>query len=200
MSKRIITISRQFGSNGRMIGKLLSSRLRIPFYDKQLIQLASEQLDIPYEQLVLVDEKKETSWRYEVDRDSRLDKQYRYDSIDRQLFETESEVIKELAKREDCVIVGRCADYVLKDLDKMKHVYLYAPYEVRVKRVMEREALEEKEAEKLVRKVDKDRRYYYNYYTNGAWDEMENYDICLNTHEFNTEEVLEILEKVYRLL
>ena len=77
MSKRIITISRQFGSNGRMIGKLLSSRLRIPFYDKKLIQLASEQLDIPYEQLVLVDEKKEKSWRYEVDRDSRLDKQYR---------------------------------------------------------------------------------------------------------------------------
>lgn len=200
MSKRIITISRQFGSNGRIIGKLLSSRLRIPFYDKQLIKLASEQLDIPYEQLVLVDEKKEKSWRYEVDRDSRLNKQYRYDSIDRQLFETESEVIKELARREDCIIVGRCADYVLKDLDKMKHVYLYAPYEVRVKRVMEREGLEEKEAEKLVRQVDKDRRYYYNYYTNGAWDEMENYDICLNTHDFNTEEILEILEKVYRLL
>lgn len=200
MSKRIITINRQFGSNGHMIGKLLAQRLHINFYDKELIHLASEQLDVPYDQLVLVDEKRESRWRYETDVNSKLERQYRYAHIDKQLFEAESNVIQKLSTREDCIIVGRCADYILNDVATSTHVYLYAPFEQRIKTIMEREQLDERKAEKLIWHMDKERSHYYEYYTEQIWDDMENYDICLNTDAFGTEEVLRILERIYHVL
>ena len=87
-------------------------------------------------------------------------------------------MILKLAEREDCIIVGRCADYVLKDCQTSRHVFLYAPYDDRIRTVMERYSLDEKKAEQLIRKVDKDRSYYYNYYTDQYWEDMENYDLC----------------------
>lgn len=200
MSKRVITIGRQFGSNGRIIGNALAERLGIHCYDKDLISIASEQMDIPYEQLKLVDEKREKPWAYQVDQDSGLDRRYRYEHIDEKLFFAQSETILRLAEKEDCVIVGRCADYVLRDCPTSRHVFLYAPYEVRIETVMNRYLLKEKSAEKLIQKVDKDRSYYYNYYTDQYWEDMENYDLCLDTSVFETEELLDILEQIYRKL
>lgn len=200
MSKRVITIGRQFGSNGRMIGRLLAKRLGVNFYDKELIRIASEQIEIPYDQLVLVDEKKESPWRYEADLDRGIKRQYRYEHIDQKLFQAQSDVIQQLAEKEDCVIVGRCADYVLRDCKTSKHVYLYAPYEVRLKTIMERQQLERKEAESLIKRVDKDRSYYYSYYTDSLWDDMENYDICLNTGAFVMDEILRILDHLYHYI
>lgn len=198
MSKRIITIGRQYGSNGHMIGTLLAKKLGINFYDKELIQIASEQMNIPYEQLVLVDEKKESPWRYEADIDSHLARQYRFGHIDRKLFDAQSQVISNLAQKEDCVIVGRCADYILKDLKTVTHAYLYAPYESRIHTVMERDHLNEKDAERLVRHMDKERAYYYKYYTDQIWDDLENYDLCLNTTALGMEGTLRILERTFR--
>ncbi|MFQ8897667.1 MAG: AAA family ATPase [[Clostridium] scindens] len=148
MSKRVITIGRQFGSDGRIIGNALAAKLGINCYDKELIKLASEQIDIPYEQLKRVDEKREKPWSYQVDLDSGLDRRYRYEHIDEKLFETQSDVILKLAEREDCIIVGRCADYVLKDCQTSRHVFLYAPYDDRIRTVMERYSLDEKKAER----------------------------------------------------
>lgn len=200
MSKRVITIGRDFGSNGRIIGMALAEKLGIHCYDKDLIEIASEQLDIPYEQLKRVDEKREKPWSYQVDKDSGLDRAYRYAQIDEKLFEAESEVIRSLAKREDCIIVGRCANYVLKDYERCLHVYLYAPYEYCVDTVMKRYSLDEKKAERLIRRVDKDRNYYYNYYTDEHRDEMNNYDLCLNTSAYEMDDLLEILENIYKKL
>ena len=197
MSKRVITIGRQFGSDGRIIGNALAAKLGINCYDKELIKLASEQIDIPYEQLKRVDEEREKPWSYQVDLDSGLDRRYRYEHIDEKLFETQSDVILKLAEREDCIIVGRCADYVLKDCQTSRHVFLYAPYDDRIRTVMERYSLDEKKAEQLIRKVDKDRSYYYNYYTDQYWEDMENYDLCLDTAAFDREQLLDILAKVY---
>ena len=144
MSKRIITIGRQFGSNGRLIGIALAERLGINCYDKDLIKLASEHTDIPYDQLKLVDEKREKPWRYQVDENSNIDRHYRYGHIDEILFNLQSKIIKEMASKEDCIIVGRCGNYVLRDEERCKNIYLYAPLDVRISAIMERYQLDER--------------------------------------------------------
>lgn len=197
MGKRVITINRQFGSNGRRIGAKLADKLGIHFYDRELIKLASEQMDIPYEQLKLVDEKREKPWSYQVDLNPALDRRYRYEHIDEQLFDTQSEVILKAAQNEDCIIVGRCADYVLKGWPTSKHIFLYAPYNVRLKTVMDRYSLDAAAAEHLMRKVDKDRSYYYNYYTDQRWNDFINYDLCLNTDSFTEDELIDYLVEIY---
>ena len=111
--------------------------------------------------------------------------------------ELSEQYVKKMAEKSDCVIVGRCADYVLKDCQTSRHVFLYAPYDDRIRTVMERYSLDEKKAEQLIRRVDKDRSYYYNYYTDQYWEDMENYDLCLDTAAFDREQLLDILAKVY---
>lgn len=200
MSKRIITIGRQFGCGGRMIGNELAKRLNINCYDKGLIKLAAEHTDIPYEQLKLVDEKKEKPWRYQVDVDENLDRQYRYGHIDEVLFDLQSKIIKDLASKEDCIFVGRCADYVLKNEKHCKHIYLYAPLDVRCKNIMERYHLDEKKAVSLIRKVDKDRSYYYNFYTDQGWDDFNSYHMTIDCSAFSLAEIIDILENIYKKL
>lgn len=200
MSKRIITIGRQFGSNGRFIGDALAERLGINCYDRDLIKLACEHTDIPYSQLKLVDEKREKPWRYQVDEDSNIDRHYRYGHIDEILFNLQSKIIKEVATKEDCIIVGRCANYVLREEPRCKNIYLYAPLDVRIATVMKRYKLDEKGANNLVRKVDKDRSYYYNFYTDQSWEDMETYDLSIDTNAFTLDEIVDILEMVYKKL
>lgn len=200
MSKRIITIGRQFGSGGRTIGNELAKRLDINCYDKGLIKLAAEHTDIPYDQLKLVDEKKEKPWRYQVDVDDHLEKQYRYGHIDEVLFNLQSKIIRDLAAKEDCIFVGRCADYVLKEEPRCKRIYLYAPIEVRVRTIMERYHLDEKKAHSLIRKVDKDRSYYYNFYTDQDWNHFNSYNLAIDSGAFSMEEILDLLETIYRKL
>ncbi len=200
MSKKIITIGRQFGSNGRLIGNALAERLGINCYDKDLIKLAAEHTDIPYSQLKLVDEKREKPWRYQVDEDNSIDRHYRYGHIDEILFNLQSKIIKEVASKEDCIIVGRCGNYVLRDEERCKHIYLYAPLDVRITTIMERYHLDEKGAHSLVRKMDKDRRYYFNYYTDQSWDEMNTYDLSMDTSAFPKDEIVDLLEMVYKKL
>ena len=143
MSKRIITIGRQFGSNGRLIGIALAERLGINCYDKDLIKLASEHTDIPYDQLKLVDEKREKPWRYQVDENSNIDRHYRYGHIDEILFNLQSKIIKEMASKEDCIIVGRCGNYVLRDEERCKNIYLTEKaYDIRKRMETDRKKLD----------------------------------------------------------
>lgn len=200
MSKRIITIGRQFGSNGRLIGMQLAKRLGIDCYDKGLIKLAAEHTDIPYEQLKLVDEKKEKPWRYQVDIDDNLEKQYRYGHIDEVLFNLQSKIIKDLAAKEDCIFVGRCADFVLKDEERCKHIYLYAPEKFRTQTIMSLYNIDEKKAASLMKKVDKDRSYYYNFYTDQKWDDFCSYDLAIDSSAFSIDEIVDILEIIYNKL
>lgn len=200
MSNRIITIGRQFGSNGHLIGIALSERLGIACYDKNLIKLAAEHTDIPYEQLKLVDEKREKPWRYQVDEDSNIDRHYRYGHIDEILFNLQSKIIRDLAEKGDCIFIGRCANYVLRDYERCKNVYLYAPLDVRIATVMKRYKLDEKGAHSLVRKVDKDRAYYYNYYTDQNWNKMDTYDLSFDTSAFSIDEIVDMLEIIYNKL
>ncbi len=200
MSKRIITIGRQFGSNGYFIAQELAERLNITCYDKRLIKLAAERTDIPYEQLKLVDEKKESPWRYFTEENDSFQKQYRYEHIDEVLFRLQSKIIKDLASKEDCIFVGRCADFVLADEPRQKSVFLYAPEAARIRTITERDNLDEKAALSLMKKMDKDRGYYYNFYTDRKWDDITHYDIAIDTNSFTFSEVVDILEGIFNKL
>ena len=197
MSKRIITINRMYGSNGRRIGRKLAQELGIHFYDKELILLASEKrgIDIPYEELVKLDETRASSWRYPVDDQYQMEPKYRHDPLNDVLFAAEKEVIQEIAQKEDCVIVGRCANDILEG--QCRSVYIYAPLEKRIETVVERAKTDEKTARALIKKMDKQRRIFYNYYTDKKWNDMEQYDLCIDSSKFTDEEIVTMLASMY---
>ena len=116
------------------------------------------------------------------------------------LFDTEKKIIEELAAREDCVIVGRCANSILKGMDSCVSVFVYAPMEVRTQTIMKRAAINAKEARSLIRKIDKQRGYYYNYFTDGTWNDMDEYDFCLDSSRVSVEQAAEILETTYHTI
>lgn len=196
MSKRVITINRMYGSNGRKIGKALAEELGIHFYDKELIRIASEKEGIPYEELLKVDEKRASQWRYPVDEPAQMAPQYRFYPMNDMLFHAESEIIQSIAEQEDCVIIGRCAGQVLEG--KCLKVFIHAPFGCRVKVAAERMNVpEDKEVRTMVKKMDKERRSYYEYFTDEKWLDMSAYDICLDSSRFSEEQIIRILKSAY---
>ena len=198
MSHRIITINRMYGSGGRLLGKALANKLGIHFYDHELIRLASEENDIPYEELLKVDEKKASQWRLPINEQMQMQPQYHFHPMNDVLFETQSKIIKRLGKTEDCIIVGRCANYILGD--DCLSLFVYAPYEYRVKAVMERLGREEKSARTLVKKMDKTRKSYYEFFTDQKWNNLDNYQMCIDTSRFSQDFLVNMLADVYRTL
>ncbi|HJC10939.1 MAG TPA: cytidylate kinase-like family protein [Candidatus Blautia merdigallinarum] len=198
MAHRIITINRMYGSGGRLLGKALAEKLGIGFYDKELIRLASEKNQIPYKELEKVDEKKASQWRLPVKEQMQMQPQYHFHPMNDVLFETQSQVIRELAQKEDCIIVGRCANYILGD--KCFSLFVYAPFEYRVQSIMERLGREEKSARTLVKKMDKTRKSYYEFFTDEKWKDLNNYQMCIDTSRFDQEFLLKLLADVYAVL
>ncbi len=178
----------------------MADRMGIHFYDKELIRLASERSDIPYEELQKVDEQRANPWRYPVDEKIQMENRFRFYPMNDMLFDTEKKIIEELAAREDCVIVGRCANSILKGMDSCVSVFVYAPMEVRTQTIMKRAAINAKEARSLIRKIDKQRGYYYNYFTDGTWNDMDEYDFCLDSSRVSVEQAAEILETTYHTI
>ena len=197
MGRRVITIGRQYVSNGHDIAKKLSQRLGIHYYDKELIKIAGERQHISYEELLKVDEKRANPWRYPVEDEVQMERKFRFEPMNDVLFYTQAEIIKGLAEKEDCIIVGRCADDILKGTKGSRSVFIHAPFEKRVERIMERASIDEREAAALIKKIDKQRRYYYNYFTDKKWEDMTQYDICLDSGSIPEEQILDVLAALY---
>lgn len=195
MSKRIITINRMYGSGGRAIGKALAEELEIGFYDKELIEIAARDKNIPFGDLADVDEKRPGAWSFPVNHEIQISQDYRAIPMNDVLFELQRDIILSLSDKEDCVIVGRCANHILQD--RTLSVFVYAPFETRVKNVMERLDREEKSARKLVKRMDKERRSYYEFFTDEKWLDMGQYDLCIDSSKFTTEEIVKILKEAY---
>lgn len=195
MSKRIITINRLYGSNGRQLGKILAQELGIHYYDKELIRIASEKKGIPYDELLKVDEKRASQWRYPVNNPMQMQPQYHFFPMNDVLFQAESEIIQSLAEKEDCVIIGRCANHILKE--KCSSVFIHAPFEYRVKNVMNRLDRTEKSSRAMIRKVDKERRSYYEYFTDERWLDMSQYDLCIDSSRFTPPQIIRMLKAMY---
>lgn len=191
MSKRIITINRMFGSNGRITGKALAEKMEIGFYDKELIEIAAREKKIPLSTLAEVDEKKPNPWSFPVDHEIQISPDHYAVPMNDVLFELQRDIILSLSDKEDCVIVGRCANHILGD--RALRVFIYAPFETRVKTITERLGREEKSARKLVKRMDKERRAYYEFFTDERWLDMEQYDICIDSSRFSQEQILDLI-------
>ncbi len=192
MAKKIITINRMFGSGGRVLGKALAENLGIKFYDKELIDIASKEKQIPFDTFAKVDEKKANQWRFPIDHEIQIDKDMHFIPMNDILFGIQKEIILDLAQKEDCVIVGRCANHILSD--KTLSIFIYAPFEQRVQNVIERTGREEKSAIKLVKKADKERRSYYEYFTDKKWMDMTQYQLCIDSSHFSQDQIIDIIK------
>lgn len=183
-TNKVITISRQLASGGRQIGKLLAQNLEIPFYDKELLALAAKDSGISESAFENADEQPTNSFLYNLSLNSQIiSASYNdYSAIlnNDKLFLIQSEVIKKIAAKGPCVIVGRCADYVLSEDPDLVSVFIHASDEYRMGRVMEYEHIPENRAKSFIQKADKKRGSYYNYYTGKRWDAAASYQLCID--------------------
>lgn len=182
----IITIGRQYGSGGRELGQILAKKLGFEFYDEELVTMAAEKNNMHKDILKAVDEKATKSLLYTLVTGSDLrflHSPVQYEMpINDKLFITQSEIIKGLAEKSSCVIVGRCADYVLRDSNqKCLHLFIYSSMENRIKRISGIYELTDEKAKDRIQKIEKSRKAYYNYYSNREWGNVKNYDLCINT-------------------
>lgn len=181
MKHRVIALGRQFGSGGREIAKKLAQRLELPCYDRELISLAAQRAEVDENLFQGKDEKAANRWLYTAvyEGGPRVRRGQPAEDI---LFQMQSQVILELAQREDCIIVGRCADFVLEPADTLVcSLFLCAPFPWRVRRRVELEGVSEKQAADEIARIDRQRERYYNTYTQRRWSAPENYDLCINS-------------------
>jgi len=200
MSNQVIVISRQFGSGGRKIGKTLSDRLGIPYYDMALIEMASERSEADYKALLEVDEKKINRKWYEFPMEVGLEYQMKKVPMNEELFGLQAEIIKDLANQGPCILIGRGADYILRDNERMFSVFVHADMKIKMEVVCRHYNLSREEAIALIRKTDKQRSVYYNYYTEYRWGDINNYHMTLDRGRLGIEKCVDILEMVYRTL
>ena len=195
---KIITITRQFGSGGHEIGKALANKLEIPFYDKELISLAAKQSGVSPEVFEDVDERAANSLLYSLSVGL-----YSYGNgfssmgdlpVNDRLYILQHKIIKELAEKENFVVVGRCADYVLRDNPNLVKVFIYAELDSRVKRAVERNDIDPARAKQAVIKADKARANYYSFYSGKKWGLADNYDLCINSTHISSEQAVEIIK------
>ena len=184
-NKTIITIGRQLGSGGRTIGKKLAERLGIAYYDRELINLASKESGICGEFFEKADEKTSggllKAFAMGFSMNSAIFQNNDYLSNE-SLFQIQSDVIRKVAAEGSCVLVGRCAAYILRDESNCLNVFVTARMEDRIKRVLEyNNELKENEVEEFINKADKSRSAYYNYYTDKVWGAAASYDLCVNS-------------------
>lgn len=184
-TKKVITISRQLASGGRQIGKLLAKTLDIPFYDKELLSIAAKESGLSQAAFENADEQPTNSFLYNLSINSQLmaGNYNDYSAIlnNDRLFVIQSEVIKKVAAQSPCVIVGRCADYILSDDPDLVSVFIHAADAFRISRIMEYEHIPEAKAKSFITKADKKRGSYYNYYTGKRWDAAASYHLCLDS-------------------
>ncbi|MBQ7070603.1 MAG: cytidylate kinase-like family protein [Ruminococcus sp.] len=195
--RSIITISREFGSGGREIGKKLSEKLDVPFYDKELLEMASKESGIARELFVKNDESYTNSFlyslvmgNYPVSPDGRLNPEL---PLNHKIFLAQFETIKKLAEKGPCVIVGRCADYVLKEMPNVIDFFVSGNMYDKKKRILERYDIEKPKVEDFIRKTDKRRASYYNYYTDMKWGDARNFDLCINSSKSGIDGAVELM-------
>lgn len=185
MSK-IITISRQYGSGGREIGKKLAQELKIPFYDKELITRAAKESGFAEAAFEKAEDKARSSLLYSIAMGMNAYGSAEFGvpglSLDDRIFLAQSNVIRKVAEEGPCVIVGRCADYILRETPNTVHVFIWADLESRVKRATTLYGLVELKAEENILKSDKRRGNYYSYHANEKWGRAENYHICIKSN------------------
>ena len=197
--KYIISIGRQLGSGGREIAQKLAERLNIPVYDKKLLEIAAKETGLDATVFENADEKesnplmrgifalKGAMSAYPIGLGSCMDGD--------RLFELQSEAMRNLVEKESCIIIGRCAEYVLRDHPRMHSIFVTADIADRVKRIMAHDGVNEAKAKEIAQKGDKKRKAYHDYYANSGWGEADTYDLCINSSRLGIEGSVEIIHR-----
>lgn len=187
----VVTIGRQYGSGGAEIGAKLAKDLGFDVYDKNILRMNSNQSGIKESYFHLADEKAGSKLLYKIV--AGLTPEMKAPSFGSDLitadnlFRFQSEVIRRLAQAQNCVIIGRCADYVLDGMDGLVKVFLYADMDARIRRITEKGYFAPQDVKKNIKKIDRERREYHRYYTGKDWESLENYDLMLNTAKLGAE-------------
>ena len=198
----IITIGRQFGSGGHEIGEKLAERLGIPFYDRDLVKMAAEKLQISDEKAEEVDEMDmERFLAYYASSSIYYASAYMDENllrpISQQVYEAQRAIIKKLASRGSCVIVGRCADEILKEEPGLINIFITADKDDRIRRISEKYNLSDKKAADRIKKVDRERRYYYEKHTGKVWGDISSHHMLLNVSMLGMDKTIDTLAAVY---
>lgn len=204
MDHYVITIARGFGSGGKEIGSILAKRLEIPCYERQILTLASQTSGIVESEFVRQDERlKKVDILGSLKKEpfpsttEATEKTFRGN---RDLFEIQAEIIRQLADTQSCIIIGKCADYILRDYKNVVSVYIEAPRKACLESIMKKMHVSEKKGHELIRKTDKYRADYYKYYTNGGyWTNPVNYDMTLNSDRVGRETCADIIEHYLKM-
>ncbi|MBE5854007.1 MAG: cytidylate kinase-like family protein [Lachnospiraceae bacterium] len=192
----IITIGRQYGSGGREIAKMVAEKYGIPYYDKELLTRAAKESGFCEEMLASHDERPTNSFLYNLVMDTYS---FGYNSsfvdvpISQKIFLAQFDTIKKIASEGPCVIVGRCADYALSEFDNCVHVFIHSDEEHKIKRIMERNQVSEKEAKEMMVKKDKQRQSYYNYYSSKKWGRADTYDLTINSGKLGLQGTVDLI-------
>lgn len=192
---KIITISRQYGSGGREIGKKLAEALGVPFYDNELITMAAKKSGYTEEIFKNAEQQPTGSLLYSLSMMGTANALAFELPLGDKLFIIQSNIIKEVAAKGGCVIVGRCADYVLKDNPNCVKVYIHADLPARIERAKNVYGVDDNKIEDRIQKFDKKRASYYNYYTNMKWGVASNYHLTVNSSVLGIEKTAELLKE-----
>jgi cytidylate kinase len=199
----VITIGRQFGSGGRYVGRLLAEKLGVPFYDKELLSEAAKNSGICEEIFEEHDEKPTRSLLFSLvtgmQSHMAAGNFYMDMPLNHKIFLAQFDAIRRIAGEGSCVIVGRCADYVLRENPDAVSIFVKGDMESKIARAVKYYGIEEDKAEERIRKADKQRASYYNYYATATWGDVDNYDLVVDTGVLGVEGAVELIAKFLEL-
>ena len=203
-TKHIITVARQFGSGGKEIAKALADELGIDFYDKELISMAAKESGMSPEVFEKIDEQATNSLLYSLSMGL-----YNFGNgfsamgdlpVNDKLYIIQHKMIKKLADKGPCVILGRCGDYVLKDYDNVVSIFINADMEYRKEHAIKYHNVDPRRAEQVVNKADKNRANYYSFYSGQKWGQAQNYDLCINSGRMTKDDAVSVIKTYVSLL
>ena len=187
----IITLGRQHGSNGHDIARALAKELNYRCYDKEIVDEAAENSHFSKEIFDSYDEKRVNAYIVPVPHYVGINEGFR---LNMQVASAQFDVMRSLAEKGDCIFVGRCADYILRNRDDVVRVFIMGDMPTRIKTIMKRKNLTEEQAKKLIKEVDKDRSSFYRYYTDQLWGEAENYDLCIDSGRIGVQGAVDVIK------
>jgi len=196
--KIVITIGRELGSGGREIGKLVAEKLGVPFYDKELLSITAKESGLCEEFIEQHEEAPTKSFLYSLVMGVSNYNNGIYNSVpfEQKVFLAQFDAIKKVAAASGCVIVGRCADYALEEMENVFSVFIHAPKDYRIKKVSKNNNVSINEATDIVNKTDKKRSSYYNYYTNKKWGASSSYNLSIDGSMLSKDKIAEIIVDV----
>ena len=204
MENFVITIARQYGSGGRTVGQMLAKRLGVPFYGKEIIQMASDESGIDVKLFGQVEEgtkvKASLFNKTGLYKGALIAPDQKGFISDENIFNYQAKVVNDLAEKEPCVIVGRCVNYVFRDRPNTLRVFIHAPWEFRVEKSREKISGGDEEIEKFLRKDDKRKQDYYRKFAGGQWSDATNYDLCLNSGKLGFDKCVDAIETQLKIM